>query len=96
MDYFQFLLCKGAEEASEVAQIMLKTQQFGRYERRPGQNLTNEQRVHAELNDLLAVVEMLTDDCGFDFQPDREAIEAKKKRVREYLALSVTLGAVQL
>ena len=94
MDYLQFLLCKGAEEDSEVAQIMLKTQQFGRSERCPGQPLTNEQLIYVELNDLLAVVEMLNE-YGFDFQPDREAIEAKKQRVQKYLAYSQTIGEVQ-
>lgn len=83
-----------AEEASEVAQIALKTQQFGFNEVYPGQPLTNKERVHLELNDLIAVVAMLNTEFDFGFSPDEEQGLAKKNKVNKYYNLSVTLGEV--
>jgi hypothetical protein len=94
MNKLQHLLTKLAEEGSEIAQIALKTQQFGPSEVMPGQPLTNYQRCHQELNDLHAIVEMLNDYHDFGYQPDREAIENKKAKVLKYLAYSIELGMV--
>ena len=52
MNRLQYLLTKLAEEANEVGQIALKTQQFGVDEGMPGQPFTNAERTHQELNDL--------------------------------------------
>lgn len=93
MNLQQFLLTKLAEESSEIAQIALKTQQFGVDEARPGQPLTNAERVYCELDDLLAIVEMLNED-GLGYLPNRERIEAKKDKVRRFLQYSVDLGMV--
>ncbi len=93
LDYY---LTKLAEEASEVAQIALKTQQFTMDEIRPGQELTNKQRCHAELNDLLAMVEVLNEDYGFEFVPNKEAMAKKKEKVLKYLQYSVDLGTVTI
>ncbi|MCP5230697.1 MAG: hypothetical protein H6948_01150 [Zoogloeaceae bacterium] len=89
----QLLLIKLAEEASEVSQIALKTAQFGPHEVKPGQDDTNFQRIRIELDDLLAIVEMLNDECLFGYQPDRDA--AKKTRVDKYAAYSYELGLVE-
>lgn len=51
MDKLQYLLTKLAEEGSEVAQIALKTQQFGPHEVMPGQPLSNFQRCHHEIDE---------------------------------------------
>lgn len=93
MNLQQFLLTKLAEESSEIAQIALKTQQFGVDEARPGQPRTNAERVYCELDDLLAIVEMLNED-GLGYLPNRERIEAKKDKVRRFLQYSVDLGMV--
>ena len=93
MDLQQYLLGKLSEEASEVAQIALKNQQFGMREVFPGQPLTNADRAHLELDDLYAVVEMLND-MGFEYKPNRFRIDAKKDKVVKYLKYSVELGMV--
>lgn len=90
----QLLLGKLAEEGVEVAQIALKAQQFGMNEVRAGQSLTNAQRVHQELDDLMAQIEMLNDECALGYVPNRERIEAKKKKVNLFAALSAELGQV--
>jgi|AntRauTorcE11897_2_1112592.scaffolds.fasta_scaffold26421_4 hypothetical protein len=94
MTLTQYLLGKLAEEGSEVAQIALKTQQFGLSEMCPGQPFDNAERSHQELDDVAAIVEMLNDQ-GFGYQPDRDRIETKKAEVAHYLRYSVDLGAVE-
>ena len=94
MNRKQLLLCKLAEEASEISKIALKTQQFGFNEIKPDQGLTNAERIYQELDDLAAIVEMLKDEFGFGYSPNREAIDDKKYWVNHYAEYSVNLGEV--
>ena len=66
MNHLQHYLTKLAEECSEVAQIALKTQQFGPGEVMPGQPLNNFERCHLELDDLWAMVEELNEKFGYE------------------------------
>ncbi len=91
----QYLLIKLAEEASEIAQIALKTAQFGLGEKKPGQDETNIQRVQAEFNDLFAMVEMLNDEFSCGIAIDHEAIEAKKLRINTFYGYSESLKMVE-
>jgi len=92
----QYYFTKLAEECSEVAQIALKTQQFGMLEKRQGQDLTNAERCHEELNDILAIVEVLNDAFGFGFTRNEGAIAAKKAKVLRYMKYSMDLGFVDI
>lgn len=94
MNRFQYLLTKLAEEASEVSQIALKTQQFGASETMPGQNWTNVQRIHQELNDMLAIVGMLNSEYGFGFYQNEQQIQAKEEKVEKFFQYSKSLGQV--
>ena len=94
MNRLQLLLTKLSEEGSEVTQIALKTQQFGLHESCPGQPFTNAERTHQEIDDLMAMVEMLNEEFGFGYAPSRERIEAKKVKVNKFAAYSVELGLV--
>lgn len=94
MNRLQLLLTKLAEEGSEIAQIALKTQQFGLHEVCPGQPFTNAERVHQEIDDLWAAVEMLNEEYGLGYSPNRERIETKKIKVNKYAAYSTELGQV--
>lgn len=94
MTRLQLLLAKLSEEGSEIAQIALKTQQFGLHEVCPGQPLSNAARAHQEIDDLMAAVEMLNEEFGFGYAPDRERIEAKKAKVNKFAAYSAQLGLV--
>lgn len=95
MNHLQHYLTKLAEEGSEVAQIALKTQQFGPGEVMPGQPLNNFERCHLELDDLWAMVEELNDKFGFGYTPNRERMDAKKLKVRKYLDFSISRGMVE-
>lgn len=98
---YQYLLTKLAEEASEVAQISLKTQQFGPDSCYPGESITNTQRIHEELVDLLAIVGMLNEEFNFGlnyFTVSKEAaykIAAKQTKVDNYYRYSQDCGMVE-
>lgn len=67
MDYEQYLLGKLAEECAEVGQRALKAAQFGLDEVQPGQALDNAERLHAELDELQAIVELLNVHHGLNY-----------------------------
>ena len=94
----QFYLLKLAEECNEVAQRCSKQMQFGRDEIEPGQNLTNEERLRNEINDLMAVVDILENIREVNFmQPENmeEIAEAKREKIAKYLKYSQDLGQVE-
>lgn len=91
----QFLLCKLAEEASEIAQIALKAQQFGLDEVMPGQPLTNAERTYEELDDLFAIVGLLMNESDFSYVGSKERQQAKHARVIKYSNISVALGMIE-
>ncbi len=91
----QYLITKLAEEASEIAQIALKAQQFGMDEICPKLPESNKQRIHKELNDLLGVVEMLNTEYNFDYRPNDIEIAAKINKVNKYYGYSIDCGQVE-
>lgn len=94
MNTEQFLLIKLAEEATEIAQIALKSAQFGSDEVMPGIVATNRDRVHLEINDLLGVIEELNDRVKFNFEPNPSLISLKREKIRKYEMYSRELGMV--
>lgn len=90
-----------AEEAVEVAHRVTKVLRFGLLEVQPGQTATNVERLHGELCDLAAVLEMLADEhpCIEALLADQEAaaaqIVAKRVKVEKFLAFSRELGTLQ-
>lgn len=95
MNRLQYLLNKLAEEASEVSQIALKTAQFGLEKCKPGQDLTNAQRTHGELNDLLAIVDLLNREFGFGFVPSEISQMQKQAKVKQFYEYSISCGMVE-
>ncbi len=95
MNRVQYLLTKLAEEASEIAQIALKAQQFGLDEKLPGQELTNCDRIEMEFNDLLGVVELLNQEFGCGIIQDHVAIQAKGIKIDKYYQYSIQCGQVE-
>lgn len=95
MTRLQLLLTKMAEEGCEVGQIGLKTAQFGVDEKCPDQPFTNAERCYQEIDDLMAMVEMLNDEFGFGYIPSRERRDAKKIKVNKFAAYSSDLGMVE-
>ena len=95
MTRLQYLLGKLAEEASEISQIALKTQQFGLDEIYHVQELTNAQRTHLELDDLMAVVHMLNTEFNFGYEVDRINISKKIAKVNKYAEYSKERGMIE-
>lgn len=94
MNRLQYLLTKLAEEASEVAQIVLKTQQFGLDEICPNLPYSNKERCHQEINDFLAIIAILNDEFDFNYDPDRDQISAKISKINKYYQYSKDLGMI--
>ena len=80
------------EECSEVQQAITKALRFGLNEGRDI-TCTNAERLRAELNDLLAMVEMLEAE-GLDLSSDYTHRAAKKAKVEKYLLYSAECGTL--
>ena len=93
MNNLQFLLNRLAEESVEIAKDSLKAAEFGLIATdSDGQKYDNKTAIHAEINDLMAIIEMLNEDCDFNYKPNPEAIAIKKVRVAKYREISRKLG----
>ena len=90
----QYLLVKLAEEASEIAQIALKTAQFGVHEKYHKLDEDNLERISGEFNDLLGVIELLRDNNVY-INTNFDKIADKKIKVKKYLKYSQDLGMVE-
>lgn len=83
------------EEAGEVIQASCKCQRFGELDGYPNTERTNISDLIRELNDVLAVVELLQEEgVVFDGLYDRKQIEAKKERVKKWLQYSIKMGTL--
>ena len=89
----EHLLVLLMEECAEVSQRASKILRFGLKDKdgsEPGQPYTNEQRLHFEVNDLLAILDMVYE--GKNSYSSPMAQLQKKKKVEKYLNLSKKLG----
>lgn len=92
---FQHLLMKLSEELDEVGQVASKTHQFGWDSRNKKEEFkTNVELMSLELDDVMAVVELL-EDMGLTWHRSRDAREAKKLKMLRYLKDSVDAGLVE-
>ena len=84
----QYYLLKLSEEAAEVSQMVSKTIQFGLDEVFAPIGQTNQERLQNEINDFLAVIEVLNEKFGFSFSADAQKISAKKEKMHAYFLYS--------
>lgn len=89
----EYLLACIAEEGSEVSQIACKALRFGLNDHAPNSDMSNGELIVKELNDLLAVVEMLKDE-GYPLPMvgDRDDIQQKKDKVERFMEYSKRSG----
>jgi len=96
MNRLEHLLTILTEECAEVQQAGTKTLRFGLEE---GRDLSameygnNVQRLRHEINDMLAMVEMLEGE-GLDLSPDKTLRKQKKDKVEKYLLYSKECGTL--
>ena len=84
------------EEAGEVIQASCKCLRFGELDGYPNTERTNISDLTKEINDVLAVVELLQEDgVVFSGLFDREQIEVKKERVKKWLQHSIKMGTLK-
>lgn len=82
-----------AEEASEIIKDATKALRFGMDDCNPVTKVSNQESLIAELNDLLAMVEMLqTEGILPERVIDRIKVENKKAKVEKYLLYSENVG----
>ena len=94
MNRTEYLLTCLAEEAVEVAQRATKALRFGCDEVQPGQGLSNTQRIRQELNDLIAVAQMLEEAGVLVLPLEVDAIDRKKAKVAAFMEYSRSCGAL--
>ena len=94
MNKQEYLLIKLAEEASEIAQMAIKTAQFGMDEVYQIQDKTNSERLAGEITDLKAVIEMIEDHSGINLNLGREAMDKKKEKVNFYMGVCKNIGSL--
>ena len=90
----KYLLTVLAEEANEIAVRASKAIRFGLSEKQPGQDLSNAARIKGEINDLLAVVDMLNSEFDLGFFESSMLQKEKREKVEKYYRYSVELGEV--
>jgi NTP pyrophosphatase (non-canonical NTP hydrolase) len=94
----EHLLSILAEECVEVAQRVTKALRFGLAEIQPGQLKTNAQRIMDEINDLLAIYQMVAGENKPLFEGSvlewQMALDDKKEKVEKFLKYSTECGTV--
>lgn len=83
-----------SEEASEVIQAVSKIQRFGEMSISPYNNTANIFLLIKEINDFMAVVELLQDYYGIPFI-DNQRVEEKKQKIAQYKIYSLEEGLLQ-
>jgi len=82
LDRYELLMAKLAEEAGEVVQSAIKCLQFGLEDVYDDE--TAKEKLHSELNDLYAVVNLLNVEAGLDFVPDEGWTQLKKAKIDKW------------
>jgi hypothetical protein len=93
MNTTEYLLSCLIEECAEVIQRATKAQRFGLSEIQPDQELDNQQRLEAEVSDLMGTLELLREE-GIGLIGPSEAIQAKMSKVRKFMDYSRQQGAL--
>jgi uncharacterized protein (UPF0147 family) len=93
MNATEHLLTCLSEECAEVSQRASKALRFGLDEVQPEQPFNNAQRIIAEVNDLIAVIEMLQQANALP-RVTRAAVDEKKRKLAEWMRYSAERGAL--
>jgi len=91
----QHLLLKLTEECAEVQKEVCKALEFGLNSTNPETQEVNRLAIAKELNDLLAVVEMLSKDSDVlntSVIYSDEAMQVKKDKVNRYMRFAKEIG----
>jgi NTP pyrophosphatase (non-canonical NTP hydrolase) len=79
------------EECAEVTQAVSKCFRFGPDQMKPNKPMTNIQMLEEELGDLLAMVELITDqNIGITNQGLKKAKKKKFEKLKQWSNLTIT------
>lgn len=95
MNRLEHLLTIFSEECSEIQQAVSKAKRFGLDDGYPGTERTNLSDIRIELNQLIAMAEMLEAE-GLDLSPDHRVRAEKKVKVEHYLEYSKERGTLSV
>lgn len=99
MTPLQSLLAKLSEEGGEVSQSAVKASLYGLKGKHPTTGVVNDDHLVYEINDLLAVIELIKEEPGVDVEAfngigNAEAIAAAKAKIIKNLGLAYELGNI--
>lgn len=92
MDREQYLLCKLAEECSEVIKECMKAQLYGLDSEWHGE--TNRERLAAELKQVMTTAELLFEDDPLEIHPSLLEWQKRVHKMKKYLEYSKECGKV--
>jgi len=92
---FDHLLGCVGEECGEIQQVAGKIVRFGALDTNPKTQDTNWIELKKEINDLVAVVEMLCAEFDDSICFDRKMISDKKKKVLQYMEYAKSIGQLE-
>jgi NTP pyrophosphatase (non-canonical NTP hydrolase) len=95
MNRQEYLLTCLSEELGEVAQCVGKIQRFGLMDKYKAGAETNDISLVKEMNDVIAVMELVVDELQLIGYDDSAAIMAKKKKLIKYMQYSRDRGTLQ-
>lgn len=92
----EHIMTTAAEEAVEVAQRITKALRFGVDEVQPGQQLSNGERILQEFHDLWSMLKWMAERGLMPgaLEPSREIADAKRAKVRKFMAISREQGTL--
>ena len=96
MNFKEHLLIKASEECGEIIQALSKIARFGPESCHPDSTVTNAAELSSEIEDLLAVVELMAGESLVrnNATPLRSRITEKKIKLLQFAELSVALGTL--
>lgn len=94
MNKKEYLITCLIEELAEVQQALSKVLRFTENDRYKGNEYSNIDNVNVEWSDVITVKEMLEDE-GFIIYASFERMDAKKRRLLEFMKHSEHLGVLE-
>ena len=88
------LFCLG-EECGEIQQVAGKAGRFGLDDINPKTQESNLTEIRKEIHDLIAIYEMLCEECAIDGQIDVVLLAQKKQRVKQYMDYARNRGILE-
>jgi len=93
MDKLEHIVTCISEECAEISQIASKSLRFGlndTYEEK-----SNIERLNEEINDPIAVIELLSEECDVVIKVNDRHIEEKKAKVLRYMRYPRERGTLE-